>query len=197
MRVATILTALTAIALFDVIFARRHTPAWKRENDHHHRRHSYVLAFISYVHPEGVTFSLLVPMDTMVPHWVMVSIMVVPMIISRPYRIISTVANLKSREESKMEGFPFMKLVLVLVAPLILEMNLWVDSYLFFYYSHWDADFWMNRASQIVALNAAVCFFVFVSEDELGKTYWVLCLFILPYSNSTWAVIVSRRLLSR
>ena len=127
MRVATIFTALTAIALFDVIFARRHTPAWKRENDHHHhRRHSYVLAFISCVHPEGVTFSLrpiLVPMDTMVPHRVMVSIMVISMIISRSYRM-STVANSKFREESKMEGFPFMKLVLVLVAPLILEMNL-------------------------------------------------------------------------
>ena len=50
-------------------------------------------------------------------------IMVTPMIISRSYRM-STVANLKFREESKMEGFPFMKLVLVLVAPLILEMNL-------------------------------------------------------------------------
>jgi len=58
MRVATIFTVLTAIALFDVIFARRHTPAWKRANGHHHhRRHSYVLAFISCVHPEGVTFS--------------------------------------------------------------------------------------------------------------------------------------------
>lgn len=58
MRVATIFTVLTAIALFDVIFARRHTPAWKRANDHHHhRRHSYVLAFISCVHFEGVTFS--------------------------------------------------------------------------------------------------------------------------------------------
>jgi len=115
MRVATIFTVLTAIALFDVIFARRHTPAWKRANDHHHhRRHSYVLAFISCVHFEGVTFSLrpiLVPMDTMVPHRVMVSIMVIPMIISRSYRM-STVANSKFREESKMEGFPFMKLVL-------------------------------------------------------------------------------------
>ena len=37
---------------------------------------------------------------------------VTPMIISRSYRM-STVANLKFREESKMEGFPFMKLVLV------------------------------------------------------------------------------------
>lgn len=77
-----------------------------------------------------------------------------------------------------MEGFPFMKLVLGACGAVnFLDESCFTDC-----------------------CTEYCCMFfvlVFVSEDELGRTYWVLCLFILPYSNSTWVVIVSRRLLSR